>query len=149
MLPDCRNTLSAGGVVIGPQGKVLVVSQFGSSWSLPKGCLDPGEDHLAAAYREIHEESGVSQLILWGELGCYERYRIGPDGGDDTSEWKTITMFLFCTEQETLQPLDPDNPEACWLPVEEVAARLTHQQDQAFFLRVLPQIQSLLERLDK
>ena len=28
-------------------------------WSLPKGKLDPGESHLAAAVREVEEETGL------------------------------------------------------------------------------------------
>lgn len=37
------NTKSAGGIVINKNGKILVVSQHGTSWSLPKGHLDEGE----------------------------------------------------------------------------------------------------------
>jgi len=62
-------THSAGGVVTNNQGKVLVVSQRGTSWSLPKGHIDPGESALAAAKREIYEESGIRDLELIRELG--------------------------------------------------------------------------------
>ena len=55
-------TRSAGGVVVNAEGKVLVVNQHGTSWSLPKGHIEDGEDALAAARREIYEESGVSDL---------------------------------------------------------------------------------------
>ena len=55
-------TVSAGGVVINGQKMILVVNQNGTSWSLPKGHVDLGEEPLQAAIREITEESGVDDL---------------------------------------------------------------------------------------
>ena len=126
-------TVSAGGVVINAQGMVLVVNQRGTSWSLPKGHVDPGEEPLQAAIREILEESGVSQLQYISTLGAYGRYKIGLKGSEDKSEWKVLLFFLFKTRQNELNPQDPDNPQARWVAVDEVAALLTHPKDKAFF----------------
>src|SRR5216684_1236098 len=131
-----KKTFSAGGVVTNDEGNVLVVSQRGTSWSLPKGHVDPGESALAAARREIYEESGIRDLELIRELGSYERYRIGVDGGDDRSELKVITMFLFRTSETVLRPVDADNPEACWVERAKVVPLLTHERDKQFFLGV-------------
>jgi 8-oxo-dGTP diphosphatase len=131
-----RETKSAGGVVAGGLGKILVVSQRGTSWSLPKGHIDPGEDALTAAKREIYEEAGIEDLEFIKELGSYQRYKIGKNGGEDKSELKTIIMFLFKTKEEHLSPIDPHNPEARWVEKEKVADLLTHPRDQEFFLRV-------------
>ena len=126
-------TRSAGGVVTNAEGEVLVVSQRGTSWSLPKGHIDAGEDALAAARREIYEESGITDLELVRELGTYERHKIGVNGGEDGSELKSITMFLFCTRETALRPVDPDNPEARWVEKSKVAGLLTHDKDKEFF----------------
>jgi 8-oxo-dGTP pyrophosphatase MutT (NUDIX family) len=126
-------TICAGGVVLNKFGDVLVVNQNGDSWSLPKGHIDPGEDKLTTAKREIYEESGVSSLELLQDLGCYKRYRIALNGGDDTSELKTIHFFLFSTDQMELKPIDPHNPEAKWVLKNEVSQLLTHPKDKAFF----------------
>ncbi len=126
-------THSAGGVVTNIEGKVLVVSQHGTSWSLPKGHIDPGEDALDAARREIYEESGIRDLELIRELGSYERHKIGVNGDDDRSELKVITMFLFRTSEKLLKPVDPDNPEAKWVERSKVARLLTHEKDKEFF----------------
>jgi 8-oxo-dGTP pyrophosphatase MutT (NUDIX family) len=131
-----KKTRSAGGVVLNDEGEVLVVSQRGRSWSLPKGHIDRGEDALAAAKREIYEESGIGDLELIRELGTYERHKISLDGGDDRSERKAITMFLFRTHEKVLKPVDPDNPEARWVEKSEVARLLTHERDKEFFRRV-------------
>jgi ADP-ribose pyrophosphatase YjhB (NUDIX family) len=131
-----KKTRSAGGVVINDEGQVLVVSQRGKSWSLPKGHIDRGENALEAAKREIYEESGIRDLELIRELGSYERHKIGRDGADDRAERKLITMFLFRTSEKTLKPVDPDNPEARWVEKSKVALLLTHEKDKEFFRRV-------------
>lgn len=132
---------SAGGVVVNEEGKVLVVSQRGDSWSLPKGHLDEGETEEMAARREIKEESGIQELNILKKLGSYERFRIGKGGvGEDPSSLKHITMFLFSTEQTELKPEDPENPEARWVDVEKVSELLTHKKDKAFFESIKSEI---------
>ena len=130
-----KRTVSAGGIVVNPRGQILVVSQHGTSWSLPKGHVEEGEDLLAAARREIHEESGVSRLELVRALGSYERPSLSAAGGADPSEFKRIHLFLFTTDEEELCPVDPENPEARWVEPEDVAELLTHPADREFFRR--------------
>jgi 8-oxo-dGTP pyrophosphatase MutT (NUDIX family) len=131
-------TESAGGIVINKEGLVLVVNQNGTSWSLPKGHIEAGEDKLSAARREIYEESGVTQLSLVKELGSYQRHRLGVNGLEDESELKVIHMFLFTTNQNELSPVDPQNPEARWVAKERVVEMLTHRKDKEFFLAHYP-----------
>ena len=135
-----RETTSAGGVVLNPSGEVLVVSQRGLSWSLPKGHVDEGESALEAARREIYEESGIKELELLKNLGEYKRYRMAKNIGDDVSELKTIVMFLFRTIEFTLKPIDADNPEAVWVEKEKVTDLLTHSKDKEFFLNIISEI---------
>ncbi len=136
---------SAGGVVIGTDKKVVVVNQHHDSWSLPKGHIDEGENALEAAKREIHEESGISQVKLIKKLGEYERPRIGKKGeGSSKIEMKHITMYLFQTNLTELKPIDPENPEAIWVDVEQVASLLTHKKDKEFFNRIKTDIYKFL-----
>lgn len=136
---------SAGGVVIGPGNKILVVNQNGNSWSLPKGHLDNGEDAEEAAKREIFEESGIQEVKIVETLGEYERGRIGVGGiGEKLDQMKHITMFLCITNQEDLSPIDPENPKAEWLAVQDVAERLTHVKDKEFFQSIVPKILKFL-----
>jgi ADP-ribose pyrophosphatase YjhB (NUDIX family) len=111
--------------------------QKNNLWSLPKGHIEEGEDTLAAAKREIAEESGVTELEYIRELGVYTRYKLNKEGHDDTSELKTIHVFLFKTTQEKLQPIDPDNPEARWVAKEDVVDMLPHKKDKEFFLEII------------
>lgn len=141
-----RTSQTAGGIVLGPQGKVVVVSQHGLSWSLPKGHLDPGETARQAAVREIREETGITQLDFIEEVGEYERFRIGIDKENDETELKKIKIFLFKTQETELKPEDPENPEARWVSPEEVADLLTHQKDKQFFLSHLSRVRQLVTK---
>lgn len=138
-----KETRSAGGVVINRHRKVLIVGQKGKSWSFPKGHIEEGEDPITAATREIHEESGITDLELIEELGSYQRYKIDERGGEDKSELKTIIMFLFRTNQDSLKPVDPENPEAKWVEISEITDLLTHSKDKEFFLRTVQKVQRL------
>ena len=131
------HTESAGGVVVNAEGRVLLVSQHGTSWSLPKGHVEEGEGYLEAARREIYEESGVKELELLRPLGSYTRRRLGPEGREDASELKTIHLFLFRTPETALSPVDPENPEAVWVEKGSVASMLTHPKDGEFFESLL------------
>lgn len=136
---------TAGGVVFGPEGKIAVVNQFHNSWSLPKGGIDGSENTIEAARREIREETGLKDLEFVSELGSYRRHRIPLDEGpEDKREIKEITMFLFKTGQKELAPEDPDNPEARWVDVDDVADLLTHDKDKEFLNSVISKIRQHL-----
>ncbi len=124
----------AGGVVWNPKLGIAVVNQNNNSWSLPKGHLEEGEEHLTAAKREIREETGIPEaaLHLVETLGTYERDRIKREPGDGP-QLRTITFYFFTTEHEALAPEDPMNPEARWIPIDEVSTLLTHPRDKEFF----------------
>lgn len=144
MKDEPKYTQSGGGVVLNRDGKVLVVSQHGTSWSLPKGHIEGNEKPIDAAKREIFEESGITDLEYVKDLGDYERNKIAPDGlGEDESERKKIYVFLFKTKEDFLKPVDVENPEARWVSKEEVPELLTHQKDKDFFSGVLEQISNL------
>lgn len=125
---------SAGGIVLGADGKILLVEQHGNTWSFPKGGVEDGESELGAARREVLEETGVSELEYVRELGSYERYSIGKDGTSEMTELglRRRTFFLFRTAQSELVPQDGEVTRAVWTTVEEALTLLTHPADRAF-----------------
>lgn len=62
--------LSAGVVIVrieAQEWKYLVLRAY-RYWDFPKGELEPGEDPLQAAKREVLEETGISDLgFSWGD----------------------------------------------------------------------------------
>lgn len=139
-----RHSYTAGAVLIGPNNKVAVVSQHGTSWSLTKGTLENGEDDMSALKRELVEEVGVSDFKVIKKLDTYDRYMIGKDGGEDKSELKTITFYLCSTNQIELAPQDPENPEARWIDPIKVSGHLTHPKDKQFFSRYLGEVKKFI-----
>jgi bis(5'-nucleosidyl)-tetraphosphatase len=62
--------LSAGAVVVRrlPGGHRYLLLRAYRNWDFPKGIVEPGEEPLAAARREVREEAGLSGLSFpWGE----------------------------------------------------------------------------------
>jgi 8-oxo-dGTP pyrophosphatase MutT (NUDIX family) len=63
--------LSAGVVVVrGARGawRYLMLRAY-RNWDFPKGLVEPGEEPLAAARREVQEETLIEQLeFAWGEV---------------------------------------------------------------------------------
>lgn len=56
----------AGVMLLNRHGRVFVGQRIDSemeAWQLPQGGIDPGEDPLDAAYRELWEETGVRRNL--------------------------------------------------------------------------------------
>ncbi|HET9690547.1 MAG TPA: NUDIX hydrolase [Acidimicrobiales bacterium] len=116
---------AAGGVVWrrGPTGidVVLVHRPRYDDWTLPKGKLEGGEDDVAAATREVHEEAGV-------------RCDVGPelavtDYVDRNGRPKTVRYWAMTVrEGEVGGANEVDVAE--WVPVAEARARLTYRRDE-------------------
>lgn len=65
--------LSAGVVVVrsSPAGWLFLLLRAYRNWDFPKGVVEPGEDPLAAARREVREETLIKDLqFTWGEEYC-------------------------------------------------------------------------------
>ena len=65
--------LSAGVVVVrrGPAGWLFLMLRAYRNWDFPKGVVEPGETPLAAARREVREETLIEDLrFTWGEEYC-------------------------------------------------------------------------------
>lgn len=64
------NRLSAGVVVVrrGAAGWLFLMLRAYRNWDFPKGMVEPGEDPLLAARREVREEASIVDLeFRWGE----------------------------------------------------------------------------------
>ena len=74
-----RETTS-GGVVFrrGKSGgiEILLIQDAKNRWTIPKGHVEPGEEHGATAEREIREETGLQEMEAISWLGKVNfRYR--------------------------------------------------------------------------
>lgn len=120
--------ISAGGIIV-KDARVVIVAQGKHSFSLPKGHLKQGETILEGAYREIYEECGLKKddLVFVKKCAPYKRTNMHND------KLKELHFFVFTTTKEELKPVDPANPKAMWIPIDEVVTHLGIPQDKEFF----------------
>lgn len=75
-----RETTS-GGIVFrraksNGQVEILLIQDAKNRWTIPKGHVEPGEEHGATAEREIREETGLQDMEVYSWLGkVHFRYR--------------------------------------------------------------------------
>ncbi|MFF5226572.1 NUDIX domain-containing protein [Dactylosporangium sp. NPDC000521] len=118
---------AAGGVVWRPARDgveiVLVHRPRYDDWSLPKGKVDPGEHELAAAVREVHEETlvrGVPQARLPSI-----RYLTSEPGVEKVVDYWSMRALVW---QD--RPADDEIEEARWVPVAQAPALLSYAHDR-------------------
>jgi 8-oxo-(d)GTP phosphatase len=126
--------LAAGGVVwrprdAGSEPEILVVHRPRyDDWSLPKGKLDPGEHRLAAAVREVHEETGVRgapQVRL-----RIVSYLTGEPGVEKSVEY----WSMRCLVDDGHDP-DAEVDVRQWIPLPSARDRLTYAHDRGVVAR--------------
>ena len=121
---------AAGGVVwraddTGVVQVCLVHRPRHDDWSLPKGKLEPAEHPLAAAVREIGEETGVV-AVPQVRLPTI-RYTM-PDGHLKVVDY--WSMRAVCDSTATVPDEAADEvDELCWLPLRQAQQRLTYRHD--------------------
>ena len=107
--------LSAGVVVVraGPAGWLFLLLRAYRNWDFPKGVVEPGEEPLAAARREVREETLIADLrFTWGE----EYRETAPYGNN-----KVARYYLAETGTEAVTlPVSPElgrpeHNEARWV----------------------------------
>ena len=121
----------AGGVVFDEEGRVLLLRRLGGSWVFPKGHIDPGEDALQTAVREIAEEAGVHVVVNDPETQFQTHYV------NDRGEERTITWFIADAKEQAFQPSESLFPEGGFKPVEEALELLTWPEDRKLLEDVL------------
>ncbi len=101
--------------------RYLIVRSF-RNWDFPKGLVEPGEAPLAAARRETHEETSLTDLAFdWGEI-----YReTAPYAGGKVARYylaRLVSGEVFLPISAELGK--PENDEFRWVDVDQAAQLL-------------------------
>ena len=85
-------------IVKGDPVESFLLMKHAKRWDLPKGHIDPGENDLQCALRELLEETGIQedQLIVDPEYRYESRYLVGGKryGESGQKVVKTLRIFL-------------------------------------------------------
>ncbi len=126
---------AAGGVVMHPSGKVLVLWRPArGEVRLPKGHIDAGETAQAAALREVGEESGFVALRVLAPLGVQEVHFTYQE-----QDYVREERYFLMLREGSLTPDQP--PEAQfqprWLPWDEALRQLSYESEREWVRRAL------------
>jgi 8-oxo-dGTP diphosphatase len=132
--------LAAGGIVLRNDGRpqfAIVRLRKPDSWGLPKGKLTAGEHAMAAARREVLEETGHRVTIheFLGTL-AYEASR----------RPKVVQFWRMQAVGKPIADLMRDVTAVDWLALEDAIDRLTHLRERVFLEQVGPIALKLAER---
>jgi 8-oxo-dGTP pyrophosphatase MutT (NUDIX family) len=113
-------------------GEVALVHRpIYGDWSLPKGRLEAGEDDVAAALREVREETGFAAEIT-ADLGTvtYPVVRRG-----ETLP-KTVHFFLMQAGEGRFAPHE-EVDQLLWLAPAEAAEKLSYDREREVLARAI------------
>jgi putative (di)nucleoside polyphosphate hydrolase len=120
-----------GIVVLNKDNKVFVAQRIDNQkkfWQMPQGGVEEGEGHLAAAYRELEEETSIKNVNLIKELDGLISYELPKNllgviwkGKYRGQEQKWFVMRFLGQDSEI--NIKTKNPEFCewkWIDLENI-----------------------------
>ena len=132
---------SSGGVVYRWDGDkplfLLLGSEKRGTWCLPKGLIEPDEEEITTAIREVREETGVGRVKIKGKIGLI-RYQFGFRA--KTFD-KTVHFFLFETDQADSK-VGTEHDFMEWMPFDKALQTLSYPNEKEVLTKAREMIQS-------
>lgn len=129
--------ISSGGVVIRTSGtgvRILMIKDPYGKWTWPKGKLNKGETALAAAKREVQEETGLINIKVISKIGRTD-YFYKREG---RLIYKTVYLYLFeFTGGEKLTIQKTEIEDGDWFSAKEAPAKVDYKGAKAIMKRAI------------
>jgi ADP-ribose pyrophosphatase YjhB (NUDIX family) len=129
---------SAGGLVLNASADEPQAALIGRRdrrgrmiWSLPKGHLEQGESAEEAAIREVREETGLEGVVV-APLGTIDFWFMA----QEQRIHKTVHHYLMRMTGGELTADDVEVDEVMWVPLDELATRLTYKDERTLVAKV-------------
>jgi 8-oxo-dGTP diphosphatase len=120
---------AAGAILVDGDRVALVHRPRYDDWTLPKGKHEPGEDDIAAALREVREETGFHGRIE-RDLGVI-RYTVEKHGAVLP---KVVRYYVMRVAEGKFAP-NAEVDELRWMTREQAAQLLTYERDREVLAR--------------
>tara|TARA_Y100000591_G_scaffold256635_1_gene228621 strand:- start:361 stop:843 length:483 start_codon:yes stop_codon:yes gene_type:complete len=142
-----------GIVVLNQENKVFVARRIDNPknfWQMPQGGVDDGEDFLAAAYRELEEETSIKNVELISELEGQITYNL-PDkllgiiwkGKYKGQKQKWFLMRYLGDDSEiNIQTKKPEFLDWKWVDLKEITELVVD-----FKLHVYQEVKEKVEKI--
>jgi diadenosine hexaphosphate hydrolase (ATP-forming) len=121
----------AGGVVFNAHHDVLLIRQRDGCWVFPKGHIEPGEDPLSTARREVEEEAGVPTTCPDPERRWTTVY-VNARG-----ERRRITWYRLETDVSEPIMREAQFPEGRFVGTDRAVDLLAFREDRTLLARVM------------
>ena len=128
---DLPLRIGVGIVVLNKDNKIFVAQRIDNKknfWQMPQGGVDEKEDYLAAAYRELEEETSIKNVDLIQELDGLISYELPKNllgviwnGKYRGQEQKWFVMrFLGQDSEINIKTKNPEFCECKWINLENI-----------------------------
>ena len=142
-----------GIVVLNNKNKVFVAKRIDNPqnfWQMPQGGVDQGEDFLAAAYRELEEETSIKKVKLIKEIEGLISYQLPNHllgkiwkGKYKGQEQKWFLMrFLGEDRDINIKTKKPEFLEWKWIDLDEITELVVD-----FKLHVYKDLQKIIRKI--
>lgn len=134
-------------IVSNSEGKVLLCARAdntGMEWQFPQGGIDKGESVLKAAYRELREETGITDVDFIKEMPDGIKYyfpdaikiKFGKNGGQNAGQNQHYVLFRL--KNDNVQIDFETNPQEIefkayrWAEIDEAPREIVSFKKEAY-----------------
>ena len=106
----------------------FLLLDYGKHWDYPKGHVEPGEDDVTAAHRELQEETGITRADI---LDGFSREMVYVFRGRRGNLIKKTVVFFVAKTDMTDVTISHEHVGFAWLTADDALARLTYPNARA------------------